>query len=180
MLMAIVADAVFCAAFFAETLALISIFQAAYGIELNDALVPVMRAYHDKTAALAAFGSVLFAGKPPAWFAGAVIIAAVLFFSFFIRQARNAMAPYDDGGGKAYATARLDTAIDFILPAAICAIGAGLTAPTLLPFLTLPFALLLILKRLAGRPSWFEVSPSYYVNLALLAGVAAAIFVLAR
>jgi hypothetical protein len=181
MLMAIAADAIFCAALFVETLALISIFQAANGLPLHDALIPVMRFYHEKTAPLSAFGSLVGA---QGWAADAAIIAAVLFFSFFIKQARNAMAPYDDDHAPtpsaAYAATRIDAAIDLIFPAAICGIGAAVTAPTLLPFLTLPVALWLLLKRVAGTPSWFEVSPSYYVNLALLACVAAAIYALAR
>jgi hypothetical protein len=177
MLMAIVADAVFCAAVFAETLALISIFQAAHGLQLNDAFIPVMRAYREKMAPLAGLGTNFGA---PAWVADASLIAGVMFFSFFIAQALNAMAPYDDGQGPSYKPARLEAAIDFILPASLCAIGAVLTAPTLLPFLTLPAALWLLMKRVAGKPSWFEVSTSYYVNAALLAVVAAAIFVLAR
>ncbi len=177
MLMAIAADAIFCAALFVETLALISIFQAACGLSLNGALVPVMRAYHEKLAAFAGLSSFFAA---PGWLADAAIIAAVLFFSFFIAQARNAMAPYDDGQGPSCKPTRVEAAIDLVLPAAVCVIGAAATAPTLLPFLTLPVALVLLLKRVAGKPSWFEVSPSYYANAVLLAGVAAAIFALAR
>ncbi len=179
MLMAIIADAVFCAAFFVETLALISILQAIHRFELHDALVPIMRFYHEKTAHLA--GASLFGA--PAWFPDAAIIAAVLFFTFFIAQTRTAMAPYGAPQGLAEVsakTSRVDAAIDLVLPAAICAIGAGLAAPTLLPFLTLPFALWLLLKRLAGKPSWFEVSRVYYLNVALLAGLAAAISALTR
>jgi hypothetical protein len=177
---AIVSDAIFFATFFVESLALISIFQAAYGLSLNDALIPVMRFYRETTAPLSGLGASLFSAPP--WFADAVILAAVLFFSFFIAQARNAMAPYDDGDGDgaSYKTTRIEAAIDLILPAAACAVGAAVTAPTLLPFLTLPAALWLLIKRAAGKPSWFEVSPSYYVNLALLGCVAAAIVALAR
>ena len=70
----------------------------------------------------------------------------------------------------------LEAAIDFILPAFVCVIGAVVTAPTLLPFLTLPVALWLLLKRAFGKPSWFKVSPGYYANIVLLAAIAAAIF----
>jgi hypothetical protein len=178
MLMGIVADAVFLAAFFAETLAIISIAHAIYGLALSDAFIPVMRFYHEATAPLAAFGSSLFGA--PSWFADAAIIAAVLFFLFFIAQARNAMAPYDDRGVASVKTTRLDATVDFLLPAAFCGAGAAVTAPTLLPFLTLPLALWLLVKRLAGKPSWFEVSRSYYANLALLGAVAAAILAYAR
>ena len=159
MLRTIFADAVFCAALFVaylpwwpvvESLAVLSILQAVAGLELREEFTPIMNSYHAKTVALSAIGGSLFAGKPPLWFADAVLIAAVLFFLFFIAQARNAMAPYDDRHGAA-------------------------TAPSLLPFLTLPIALWLLLKRLFGKPSWFKVSASYYVNIALLAGMAAAI-----
>jgi hypothetical protein len=177
MLMAIVADAVFCAAVFAETLALISIFQTAYGLQLNEAFIPIMRAYHEKMAPLAGLSGNFGA---PEWAADASLIAAVLFFSFFIAQARRATAPYDDGQGPHYKATRLDAAIDFILPAAACAIGAALTAPALLPFLTLPAALWLFVKRLSGKPSWFEVSSSYYLNVLLLSVAATAIWALAR
>ncbi len=183
MLMAIVADAIFCAALFFETLALLSILQSVYGLQLGEVFAPIMSFYHAKTAPFVAFGASLFAGKAPIWFADAAIIAAVLFFSFFIAQARRAMAPYDDYGP--YAPSReartlLEGAIDLILPAAVCAIGAAVFAPTLLPYLTLPIALLLLSKKLLGKPSWFEVSPSYYVNVVLLAAIAAAILGLAR
>ena len=176
MLRTIFADAVFCAALFVESLAVLSILQAVTGLELREEFTPIMNSYHAKTVALSAIGGSLFAGKPPLWFADAVLIAAVLFFLFFIAQARNAMAPYDDPEGAAPDEARgFEAAIDFFLPAAICVIGAAVTAPSLLPFLTLPIALWLLLKRLFGKPSWFKVSASYYVNIALLAGMAAAI-----
>ena len=151
------------------------------GLELPEEFTPIMNSYHAKTAPFAAIGSAFFASKPPAWYADAVLIAAVLFFQFFIAQARNAMAPYDDPQAGPISEARgLEAAIDFILPAFVCVIGAVITAPTLLPFLTLPVALWLLLKRAFGKPSWFKVSTSYYVNIVLLAAIAAAIFALAR
>ena len=184
MLRAIAADAFFCAALFVEALALISILQAVAGLELPEEFTPILTSYHARTASLSAIGASFFAGKPPVWYADAVLIAAVLFFSFFIAQARNATAPYEDEGLPAPAAAveatRLEAAIDLALPAAACAIGAALTAPTLLAFLTAPVALWLLLKRLFGRRSWFEVSASYYVNILILGGVAAAAFALQR
>jgi hypothetical protein len=176
--MAIVTDAIFLAAFFTESLAVLSIVQAFHGLALNDTLIPVMRFYREATGPFAASTASLFGA--PSWFADAAIIAAVMFFSFFIAQARNAMAPYDDGDGASYKTTRIDAVIDLILPAAFCAMGAALMAPTLLPFLTVPVALWLLIMRLEGKPSWFEVSPSYYMNLALLAAVAAGILWLAH
>ena len=181
MLRAIFADAVFCAALFIESLALLSVLQAVAGLELREEFTPILNSYHTKTAPLSAIGGSLFAGRPPAWYVDAALIGAVLFFQFFIAQARNAMAPYDDPKGSPIAEAKgVEAAIDFFLPAAVCAIGAAITAPTLLPFLTLPVALWLLLKRLFGKPSWFEVSPGYYANIVLLAAIAAAIFALAR
>ena len=181
MLRAIFADALFCAALFVESLALLSTFQATSGLELPEEFTPIMNSYHAKTAPFSAIGSSLFASKPPAWYADAVLIAAVLFFLFFIAQARNAMAPYDDPQAGPISEAKgLEAAIDFFLPAFVCVIGAVMTAPTLLPFLTLPVALWLLLKRAFGKPSWFKVSPGYYANIVLLAAIAAAIFALAR
>jgi len=181
MLRAIFADAVFCAALFIESLAVLSVLQALAGLELREEFTPILNSYHTKTAPLSAIGGSLFAGRPPAWYVDAALIGAVLFFQFFIAQARNAMAPYDDPKGSPIAEAKgVEAAIDFFLPAAVCAIGAAITAPTLLPFLTLPVALWLLLKRLFGKPSWFKVSTSYYANFVLLAAIAAAIFALAR
>ena len=51
-----------------------------------------------------------------------------------------------------------------------------MTAPVLLPFLTVPVALWLLVKRLFGKPAWFTVSASYYVNLVLLGAVAGGIY----
>ncbi len=181
MLRALFADAVFCAALFVESLAVLSILHAVAGVDLREEFTPILNSYHAKTAPLAAIGGGLFAGKPSAWFADGVLIAGVLFFLFFIAQARNAMAPYDDPEATPIAEAKgVEAAIDYLLPAIVCAIGAVVSAPALLPFLTLPVALWLLLKRLFGKPSWFKVSPSYYVNIVLLAAVAAAIFALAR
>ena len=181
MLRAIFADAVFCGTLFVESLAMLSILHAFAGVDLREEFTPIMNSYHAKTAPLSAIGASLFAGKPPVWFADGVLIAAVLFFLFFISQTRNAMAPYDDlQGTPAIETRGLEWAIDFLLPVAVCTLGSVVTAPTLLPFLTLPVALWLLLKRLFGKPSWFKVSVGYYVNIALLAAVAAAIFAWAR
>ena len=181
MLRAIFADAVFCAALFVESLAAISILQSVAGLDLPEGFIPVMNSYHAKTAPLSAIGGVIFASKPPVWYADAMLIAAVFFFSFCIAQAQNAMAPYDDPDAAPVGQVRaLESAIDFFLPVAVCAAGAVLTAPTLLPFLTVPVALWLLLKRMSGKPSWFKVSPGYYVNLVLLGAIAAAIAALPR
>ncbi len=178
MLRAIFADAVFCTALFVESLALLSIFEAVVGLDLREEFTPIMNSYHAKTAPLSAIGSSIFAGKPPTWFADVVLIAAVFFFLFFIRQARSAMAPYDDPEAPPAEATGIEAAIDFLLPTAICAIGAAFTAPTLLPFLTLPIGLWLLIKRAFGKPSWFEVSVSYYANVVLLAAIATTIFFL--
>lgn len=176
MLRAIFADAVFCAALFVESLAVVSILQSVAGLDLPEEFIPIMNSYHAKTAPLSAIGGVIFASKPPAWYADAMLIAAVFFFSFFIAQAQNAIAPYDDPDAAPIGEVRaLESAIDFFLPVAVCAIGAVLTAPTLLSFLTVPVALWLLLKRIFGNPSWFKVSPGYYVNFVLLGAIAVAI-----
>lgn len=176
MLRAVLSDAVFCAGLFVQSLALLSIFQSVKGLDLPEGFIPVMNSYHAMTAPLLGAASVIFAGKPPLWYADAMLIAGVLFFSFFIAQAQNAMAPYDDPDAPPAGEARgLEAAIDFMLPVAVCAIGAALTAPALLAFLTVPVAVWLLLKRLFGKPSWFKVSAGYYVNLVLLCAVAATI-----
>ena len=120
MLRAIFADAVFCAALFVESLALLSIFQSAGGVQLREEFTPIMNSYHAKTAPISAIASTLFAGKPPVWFADAVLIAGILFFLFFIGQAREAMAPYDEPGLPPLAAdTRVEAAIDYLLPAAV-------------------------------------------------------------
>jgi hypothetical protein len=182
MLLSLVADALFCAAFFFETLAALSFLQAAYSIQLREEFTPILQFYHETTSPLAFVGANLLPGKP-VWYADAYVIGAVLFFLFFIRQAQRAMAPYAGDSlqpASSWESTRLDAAIDRALPAAACAIGAAVAAFTLLPFLTIPAALVLLLKRLLGKPCWFKAPAIYYVNIVLLAGVVAAVFALAR
>ncbi len=182
MLMAVFGDAIFCGALFFETLAVLSFIQSAYPLELREVFRPLLSFYHEQTSPLAAFGANFFSGMP-VWFADASIIGAVFFFLFCIRQARRAMAPYDDDSAPLAATSQvtyLEAAIDQLLPPVVCALAAAALAPTLLPFLTPPIALWLLLKRLLRKPAWFEVSPSYYVNIVLLAAITAAILSLPR
>jgi len=181
MLRAIAADAVFCAALLVESLAVLSILEGTFGLAFGELSMPILKAWRAATEPFVGFGAAVFSSKPPGWVVDAAAISGVLFFLFFIRQARNAIAPFEDGTYPPGAVVtRYDALIDDAIPTVLCALGAVVFAPTLLPLLTLPVALWLLLKRLAGKPSWFEVSPSYYVNLLLLAGIAAAIFGLLR
>jgi len=176
MIRAIAADAVFCAAFLTESLALLSILHGVYGLALGELFIPIMKTWRAATEPLVGFGAAVFSSNPPLWVADAAAIAGVFFFLFFIRQARNAVAPNEDGTYPADAArTRLDAVIDDAIPTVLCAFGAVLLAPTLLPLLTLPVALWLLAKKQLGRPAWFDVSPTYYVNAALLAGVAVAL-----
>ncbi|MBI4723694.1 MAG: hypothetical protein HY765_01340 [Rhodomicrobium sp.] len=181
--MALAADAVFSAAVFFEILAALSILQLEYGTALREEFAPVLAFYRQQAVPILASGARFAYANAPQWFQDASILAAVLFFLFFIAQARKAMAPYEDvcpPRGVNGVPSRIETAIDWLLPAAICSLGAFLIAPTLLPFLTLPAALVLAMRRLGGKPCWFEVSRSYYVNLLILAAVVGGVLVLQR
>ncbi|MBT3070808.1 hypothetical protein KKP04_08005 [Rhodomicrobium sp. Az07] len=177
MLRAIAADAVYCAAILVESLALLSILEGAFGLAFGELFIPILKTWRDATEPFVGFGAALFSSSPPVWVVDAAAISGVLFFLFFIGQARKAIAPFEDGTYPPGAVVtRQDAFIDDALPTVLCALGAVLFAPTLLPLLTLPVALWLLGRKLVGRPAWFAVSNAYYVNCALLACVAAAGF----
>jgi hypothetical protein len=180
MLKALAEDAIFTITVFLETLAALSIFQQAGAIQFREELAPVLFFYREHALPVIAFAANLLPVNTPPWFADAYVIAAVLFFLFFIEQARRGMAPYDDLPPNF--TGRdlkpVEIAIDAILPAAACAIGAFVSAVTLLPFLTLPVALWLGARKLLGKPSWFGVRRSYYVNAVVVAAATAAVYAL--
>jgi hypothetical protein len=172
MLRALLADAIFIAAVLVETIAALSLFHSAQAIVLREEFEPVLSVYREQALPFLAAGANLVWPSRPQWFADASLLAGIFFFLFFIAQARNAMAPLDEALvprlGKYGDASRAERLIDWLLPAALCALGALVLAPTLLPFLTFPLALLLGVRRLFGRPSWFEVSRSYYLNLLCL------------
>ncbi len=177
MLAALMADAVSIAAIFAEVLAALSILQSVQAIALREEFVPVLAFYRGQAVPYLAPGAQLFLRPAPPWYADACIFAAVLFFFFFIAQARNAMSPL---GGTASGGTRAEALIDWLLPAALCALAAIVLAPTLLALLTLPAAAFLGFRKLAGRPSWFELSSSYWVNIVFVAGSTVGILLLQR
>jgi hypothetical protein len=182
MLRALAADAIFCAAVFLETLAALSILQGANAIQLREEFDPILAFYHAHLAPVIAFGASLVPAHTPTWFADATIIATVLFFLFFIKQARRATAAHDADFLPHVASdvpTRAELAIDWLLPASFCAIGAFLCSLTLLPFLTLPIAVWLAVRK-AWNPSWFEISGTYYMNILILAGAIAAILAMPR
>jgi hypothetical protein len=176
MLRALAADAAFIAALFVEALASLSLLQSVYAIALREEFEPVMAFYHAELAPVLAIGAKLVWREPPQWFMDASVLSAILFFLFCIAQARKAMAPYEP----VQSTTRIDAFVDWVLPAAFCAAGAFVLAPTLLPLLTLPAALLLGAKRLAGRPRRFELSGTYYFNLLCLGVISGGAFLLQR
>lgn len=177
----LVGDAAFCVAVCLETLALLSILKTTSAIELREEFEPIFNFYNLHVLPIFGWGVDLAPVAPPAWFPDAYLIAAALFFLFFIAQARIAAAPYPaDDAERALRDrrSRLEKAIDWVLPPLACAIGAFLTAPTLLPLLTLPAAVWLAIRRLAGRHCWFRISRSYYINAAMLILLTATILAL--
>ncbi len=176
MLRALTADAVFIAALFIELLAALSLLQSGHAAVLREEFTPVLGFYRTGLVPVLAHGANVVWPASPQWLGDASILAAILFFLFFIAQARKAMAPYENPPSQA----PIEAALDRALPVAFCAAGALVLGPTLLPFLTLPAALLLGAGKLAGRPCWFELSRSYYVNLLSLAAVLGLILVLQR
>jgi hypothetical protein len=177
MLRAIAADAVFCAALLVESLAVLSILESTFGLAFGELSMPILKAWRAATEPFVGFGAAVFSSKPPGWVVDAAAISGALFFLFFIRQARNAIAPFEDGTYPPGAVVtRYDALIDDAIPTVLCALGAVVFAPTLLPLLTLPVALWFLAKKQFGRPAWFAVSNAYYVNVAALACLAAAGF----
>ncbi len=179
MLRALVADAIFIAALLLELVAVLSMLQSGHAIVPLEEFEPVLAFYRDRALpVLGAPANLVWKGAPE-WSADASILAGIFFFLFFIAQARNAMAPFE--AAACHRTAdRIEALIDWALPAAFCAGGALVLAPTLLPLLTVPAALILAAARLAGRTCWFEISRSYYVNLLCLGAAAGAFFALQR
>jgi hypothetical protein len=170
MLTAMLSDALFIGAVFFEALAALSILRSVQALALPEALEPVLTFYRDKAMPILAPGTPLVWGSSPGWQADASVVAAVFFFQFFILQARRAMAPYDSARPiyKRKPQERTEALIDWALPGAACAAGALIAGPILAPLLTVPVAIILELRRLAGCPSWFQVSKSYYLNLLCL------------
>jgi hypothetical protein len=174
MLRALVADAAFIAALFVEVLASLSLLQSVQATSLRDEFLPLLAAYHGWIAPELAAGAALVWRSAPQWYVDATALGAILFFLFCIAQARKAMAPYEPAG----TLTRIEAAIDWTLPILMCAAGALLLGPTLLPLLTVPAALILGLLSLAGRPRRFELARSYYVNLLCVAAIPGVILIL--
>ncbi len=177
MFKALAADAIFIAALFAEVLASLSLLQSTQLIILREEFEPLLAFYHVSLAPILALGSAVVWRSAPQWFADAAVFSAILFFLFFIAQARKAMAPYEPAGEPATTA---EAFVDWLLPAAFCAAGALLLGPTLLPLLTLPAALLIGALQLTGRQCQFELSRGYYVNLLCLGAVLGGILILQR
>jgi hypothetical protein len=179
MLRALTADALFGLAVFIETAAAVSLLQL-WGVPLREELAPILAFYRGSLPST--FGTASSVGPVtfPAWFADAYVLAFALFFFFFIAQCRGAMAPYNDGALSPVPLPRMEMALDATLPLIFCLLGAALFSFTLLPLLTPIAALWLLLRKLAGCPSWFQVSRGYYVNVLAVSALTATIAGFAR
>ena len=177
MLRALVADAVFLAALFAEALASLSLLQSVQAVTLAEAFEPMLRVYRAELAPMLAIGANVVWHPAPQWFVDASVLSAILFFLFFIAQARKAMAPYEPAAGQ---PSRVEAAVDWLLPAVFCVAGALVLGPTLLPLLTVPAALVLGASQHAGRFRSFELSRGYYFNLLCLGAMSGGALILQR
>jgi hypothetical protein len=173
MLQAVLLDSIFGLTVFAETLAALSLLLFLSKIPPGGALDPILFFYKSHIVPVIAAPANL-AGAP-GWYMDAYVLSLVLFFLFFIKQARIAMAPY----GEALPTPSLnqrvthaEASLDAALPPVFCAIGALLASLTLLPLLTPVAAIWLRHRKSRGKSTWFEISPFYYVNLFAVAGIA--------
>jgi hypothetical protein len=177
MLRAVAADAFFGLAVFIETAAAVSLLQL-WGIPLREELAPILAFYHSSLS----FGPASSVGPAtfPAWFADAYVLAFVLFFFFFIAQFRSAMAPYNEAALSGAPLSSMERAVDATLPVMFCLLGAAFFSITLLPLLTPIAAFWLLVRKLAGCPSWFQVSRSYYANLLVVSALTAIIAGFAR
>jgi hypothetical protein len=176
MLRALMADAIFIAALFIETLAALSLLESSHAAAFREAFEPIFASYRTGLAPLLGYGARVAWHSAPQWYIDASILARILFFFFFIAQTRKAMAPYEEPSPPAMSEA----AVDWALPVGLCALGALFAGPTLLPFLTVPAAFYLGLEKLMGRPCWFELSRSYTFNLLWLGAAVGGILLLQR
>ncbi len=183
MLKALFADAIFIASLFIEVCAALSFLQSSNAIVFREALEPVLTFYRSHGAPILAIGAQITWPSGPEWFLDLTVLSEFFFFFFFIAQARTGMSPYPEAGAgceKQRGFSRIEAFIDWALPVVFCAIGAFILAPTLLPLLTLPAAIILGAKTLLGGWSWFVISRSYYLNLLCLGGAVLGIAALQR
>jgi hypothetical protein len=177
MILAMGRDALFCIALFFEVLAALDILQTAFALKLHEAFEPLFDFYRLRALPVLAFGARLYPGTAPAWFPSAYFLAAVFFFLFCIRQAYSASEPY--AKREAIQTERptpVEAIIDAMLPAVLCACGAVAAAATLLPLLTPLLGLWIAAHTAMGRPCWFEVSRSFYLNIFLLTAIVLCVY----
>jgi hypothetical protein len=172
MLGAALLDAVFGLTVLVETLAALSLLRFLSKLPLEGGLDPILSFYNSHLLPVLAAPANL-AGAP-GWFMDAYVLSLPLFFLFFIKQARIAMAPYGeplpapslDGG-----VTRAEAGLDAALPPVFCATGALIASLTLLPLLTPAAAIWLEYRKSRGKPAWFEISRFYYVNLFAVSGI---------
>lgn len=183
MVWSIVADGIFACAVLIETLAALSMARLFFQIAPREELDPILAFFHDRILPVLTLPADLIPGTLPPWFADAYAIGVALFFLFFIAQARKAAAPHEvleELDASPPRLSPLETVLDAAIPAIFCGLGAILFSLTLLPLLTPLAALWLLARKLTGKPSWFEVSRSYYVNLLLVLGLTVLLLCLPR
>lgn len=183
MLKALATDAFFIAAVFFETFAALSIAESTNLVVLREEFEPILAFYRGHVAPILAAGTHLVYAHPPQWYVDASVLSVFLFFLFFLSQTRSAMAPYEDPSvpGLSVSAPRAHEAlIDWLLPPIVCAIGALILAPTLLPFLTLPAALVLASGRFEAKICWFHFPRGYFPNFIMTVAAFAAILISQR
>lgn len=164
-------DGLFTALVLLETLALLNIFRVKFAWPLRGELEPVLAFYETSIAPITSFPAHFIFAAARDWYGDAYFVSAVVGFLFFIRQARRAVAPHeaDDGRGEdgrgEDGRGVLESGIDRAFAFAVAGIAAAALSFALLPLLTPLIAVWLGLAKLAGRPSWYQISRSYFWNL---------------
>ncbi len=177
MIAALAADALLFIAVFFETLAGVSILRSLNLIRLSKGFDPLLAFYQAKALPVLGLGARLYPATPAFWYADACVLSAFLFYLFFFNQARRASDPLPTINDTPIARRTVrEMILDVTLPSAFCIGGAVVASATLLPLLTIPIALTLLVRRLSGNPSWFQVSSRYYANLVILAAAIAVIY----
>ncbi len=172
MLKFLLIDSLFLVAVTIETCAVLSMFRDLVGVRLRPEFDPILGFYQETiVAALASVTQIVAAGLP-VWYLDAYVISVVLFYLFFISQFRWAMTPHEISvAASDEKRDRVEMAVDGALPAIACGFGATILSFTLLPLLTPVLAVGLYLRRLMGYTSWFDVTRTYYINLAIVAAL---------
>jgi hypothetical protein len=162
-------DAIFAVAVAVQAVAGIRLATAGWNVPALPVLEPVFAAYEAWIVSpIRDVISVVFAGVA-SWYIDAYVLAAVLMFLFVLAQVKRASSV--DGAATPLPGEkrdRVEAFFDHALPVAAAAFLSAIAALTLLPLLTPLLALVLLLRKWAGSPSWYAVSRTYYVNAVLV------------